>query len=407
MRVAVLNAHGGVVGGLEIYVQRVLPALGQAGLEAELFFQHAPDAVRPPLASGGGVHLGQLPDDRAFGRIEEWKPDVLYVNSPLRPALIRRAAARWPVIVFQHSYYGTCINGGKFVRLPVARPCERVFGPACLACWYPRRCGGWNPASVWHGFQLQREWLGVLRSSDAVACHSVQMQAELGRHGIPPGRAPVVPFLVPPDDVAPAKGSRLLPAEGPLRLLFLGRLETVKGAHLLLEAAPGLAAALGRRIEIVLAGDGPERERLAAKARVVMSRHPAVTVELPGWIGAAERAQQLAAAQLLVVPSIWPEPFGQTGVEAGHFGVPAAAFNVGGVRAWLTPGVNGHLAPGRPATAAGLGAALRECLHDAGHYARLSAGAREQAAGFNAARHVAALTETFTAAISRRGGRQS
>ncbi|HMO65888.1 MAG TPA: glycosyltransferase family 4 protein, partial [Verrucomicrobiota bacterium] len=211
VRVAVLNAHGGVVGGLEIYVQRVLPALQRAGHAAELFFQHAPDVARPALAPDGGVPLGRLDDDAACALIEAWRPDVLYVNSPLRPALLRRAVGRWPAVVFQHSYYGTCINGGKFVRLPVARPCERVFGPACLACWYPRRCGGLNPLAMWRSYNGQREWLGVLRACDAVACHSAWMQAELGRHGIAPDRAPVVPFMVPPDGAASAEGPRPWP----------------------------------------------------------------------------------------------------------------------------------------------------------------------------------------------------
>lgn len=408
MRVAVLNAHGGCVGGLEIYLQRLLPALRQAGHAAELFFQHAPEASRAAIAPAGGIHLGPLPDDEAFRRLEAWQPEVLYVNSPLRPPLIRRAVARWPAVVFQHSYYGTCINGGKFVRVPVARPCERVFGPACLLCWYPRRCGGLSPVSMWRGYTGQREWLGVLRAVDAVACHSAQMQAELGRHGLPPGRAPVLPFLVPADaPPAEAAGHRSLPDAGPLRLLFLGRLERVKGAHLLLQAAPGVAAALGRPVHLALAGEGPARAGLTAQARRLAAAHPAVTAELPGWIEAAERARLLAAAHLLVVPSIWPEPFGQTGVEAGHHGVPAAAFDVGGVRAWLTPGVNGQLAPGDPPTAAGLGAALLACLRDPVEYARLSAGARGQAAGFSAERHVAALIGAFEAAISRRGGRQA
>ena len=49
-----------------------------------------------------------------------------------------------------------------------------------------------------------------------------------------------------------------------------------------------------------------------------------------------------------MVPSIWPEPFGQVGPEAGLYGVPAAAFAVGGTPSWLTDGVNGRLAPGDP-----------------------------------------------------------
>ena len=69
-------------------------------------------------------------------------------------------------------------------------------------------------------------------------------------------------------------------------------------------------------------------------------------------------------SDLLVVPSIWPEPFGQVGPEAGLYGVPVAAFAVGGTPSWLTDGVNGLLAAGDPPTAAGLAESIVGCLAD-------------------------------------------
>ena len=53
----------------------------------------------------------------------------------------------------------------------------------------------------------------------------------------------------------------------------------------------------------------------------------------------------MKASRLLVVPSVWPEPFGSVGMAAARCGVPAAAFAVGGIPQWLHDGVNGHLAP--------------------------------------------------------------
>ena len=54
----------------------------------------------------------------------------------------------------------------------------------------------------------------------------------------------------------------------------------------------------------------------------------------------------MAASDLLVVPSVWPEPFGSVGPAAAQHGIPAAAFAVGGIPQWLHEGVNGHLADG-------------------------------------------------------------
>jgi glycosyltransferase involved in cell wall biosynthesis len=107
-------------------------------------------------------------------------------------------------------------------------------------------------------------------------------------------------------------------------------------------------------------------------------------------------------ADLLVVPSIWPEPFGQVGPEAGLHGVPVAAFAVGGTPSWLTDGVNGRLAPGDPPTAEGLAAAIVACLADSAAHLRLRDGAARLAGRFTWASHFAPLMDVL-ARFSRGG----
>jgi glycosyltransferase involved in cell wall biosynthesis len=94
---------------------------------------------------------------------------------------------------------------------------------------------------------------------------------------------------------------------------------------------------------------------------------------------------------LLVVPSLWPEPFGSVGPAAGQHGVPAAAFAVGGIPEWLGDGVSGHLAPGDPPTPEGLATAIIRCLEDPAHYAMLKSGARAMAERFTMERHLPQL----------------
>jgi glycosyltransferase involved in cell wall biosynthesis len=52
-----------------------------------------------------------------------------------------------------------------------------------------------------------------------------------------------------------------------------------------------------------------------------------------------------AQADLVIFPSVWDEPFGLVGIEAMAHGVPVVAFDVGGVREWLTEGVGGWCVP--------------------------------------------------------------
>ena len=96
-----------------------------------------------------------------------------------------------------------------------------------------------------------------------------------------------------------------------------------------------------------------------------------------------------AHSDLLVVPSLWPEPFGLVGPEAGHSGLPAAAFDVGGIADWLKDGVNGYLAPGDPPSSEGLAKAITRCLSDPANYQCLRQGAIESARHFSMRTHVA------------------
>jgi glycosyltransferase involved in cell wall biosynthesis len=169
-------------------------------------------------------------------------------------------------------------------------------------------------------------------------------------------------------------------------VLFLGRLTDLKGGRFLVEAVRLATERLGRALTLAVAGDGPERPAVEAQARRL-----GVGTEIHGWVDAARRNDLLRGADVLAVPSVWPEPFGLVGLEAGCVGLPAVAFAVGGIPDWLTAGVSGELAPGDPPTAAGLADALTRALADPHHLARLRRGAWETAGRFTWERHVTQL----------------
>jgi glycosyltransferase involved in cell wall biosynthesis len=185
-------------------------------------------------------------------------------------------------------------------------------------------------------------------------------------------------------------------------------MERLKGGAMLLEALPGLPERLGRPVHVTFAGDGRERQAWGARARQVCARVPQLTVEFAGWVAPDRLPALFRRSHLLVVPSLWPEPFGLVGQEAGAYGLPAAAYAVGGIPDWLKAGVNGHLAPGHPPTADGLADAIVKCLSDPTHYDRLRRGAREEVrAAVDVERHVATLIEVLERASRRPEDRAS
>jgi glycosyltransferase involved in cell wall biosynthesis len=168
-------------------------------------------------------------------------------------------------------------------------------------------------------------------------------------------------------------------------------MDSLKGGRYFLDALPFVAGALGRKLDVTFVGDGPARAAWQAAADKLAAREPRVRIGFQGWLDHAGVDAFLAAADLLVVPSVWPEPFGLVGLEAARHRLPVAAFAVGGIPDWLRPGVNGYLAPGDPPTARGLADAIIACLEDPDTHARLRDGAGAVAAEFTLDRHMDAL----------------
>ncbi len=147
-----------------------------------------------------------------------------------------------------------------------------------------------------------------------------------------------------PDDV----GEEAEPPE----ILFAGRLSPEKGILELVDAARGH--------ELVVAGDGPLRERVP-QAR--------------GWVPHDELERLFARAAIVACPS-QREGFGVVCAEAMAHGRAVVASDVGGLRDLVADGETGLLVP--PRDVAALRAALERLLDDRELRRRLGAAARER-----------------------------
>jgi glycosyltransferase involved in cell wall biosynthesis len=138
---------------------------------------------------------------------------------------------------------------------------------------------------------------------------------------------------------------------------IVSRLSREKGVDIMLAALP---AVLERYpdTELLIVGDGAERERLLAQAETLGISH-AIT-----WVGLQPRerlAGYYAQMDLVVVPSRF-EGFGLTAIEAMARGIPVVAAAVDGLREVIEEGVSGRLfAPEDPEA---LAAILLELLED-------------------------------------------
>jgi glycosyltransferase involved in cell wall biosynthesis len=391
--VRILFANDGIgdAGGVQNYLAAVMPALAARGHPVALLHLDPlrPDAPSP--APDGAPHFGMAERgvDAALGAALAWAPDLAFVHN-MRPLEVdRRLAAAMPTVKFMHGYFGTCVSGQKAHLFPFAQVCARPLGPGCIPIYATRRCGRMRPGYVAEGYRWANEQNGLFGGYAALVTASRHMRDEYVRNGAPPDRVHTIP-LFPTLAGAPAG-----PPPDEFRVLFLGRMTAIKGGDLLLRAVADASARLGRRIPVTMAGDGPQRaewERLAARL--------GVDAAFTGWVDDEARAALFRAAAVLAVPSVWPEPFGLVGLEAGVFGVPSVAFDVGGIGEWLTDGVNGWLACGHTPKASELADALVRAVREPEALARMRTGAREAAERMSLARHVAALERVLADAAA-------
>lgn len=144
------------------------------------------------------------------------------------------------------------------------------------------------------------------------------------------------------------------PAKRPLSkglksVLYIGRLERRKGLKYLLQAYKILAAG-DANVRLIIAGDGPEREKLELLAEDLHLPN----VEFLGYISEQQKHQLLAEADLFCSPAVFGESFGIVLLEAMATGLVTVAGNNSGYRDLMS----------------GLGALSIVDPHDAEEFAR-------------------------------------
>lgn len=97
-------------------------------------------------------------------------------------------------------------------------------------------------------------------------------------------------------------------------IVFLGRLVTDKGCKILLEAiAIAIENNLKLGVNLVIIGDGPEKAQLVKFAKENKIEN---YVTFKGLLNGKDLVQELNQHQIMVIPSIWKEPFGIVALEA-------------------------------------------------------------------------------------------
>jgi glycosyltransferase involved in cell wall biosynthesis len=272
--------------------------------------------------------------------LERERPDVLHVHNPfplLSPAVFHAARGLPVATVWTlHNYRPFCAAA---TLMRNGSPCTACIDQASPlpgvmhGCYRGSRAATVPLAAM---IALLRHNGTLAREVDAFVVLTGFQREMVVRAGLPAGRVHVKPnFREAPPPVVPWR-------EREPRVLFAGRLGPEKGVRVLLDAWAGWSGA--PRLEI--AGDGPERAALEARAR---AHGIGDRVRFLGQLTPGEVDGRMAGASLLAVPSLCFEGFPLVIRDAFAAGVPVAASRIGALERIVEDGRTGLLfAPGDP-----------------------------------------------------------
>lgn len=230
----------------------------------------------------------------------------------------------------------------------------------------------------------------VLRRMGRILTLCEASTRELVSIGVPPGLISpyrywidLARFSAPPK----AKAKKLLGWEDAFTCFFVARLMRMKGTE--------VVTALARRfprIRFIVAGSGPDGDELAREAAKLPN------LRLLGLVPNLELHRYFAAADLALVPSLYPEGFGRVICESLACGTPVIASRLGGIPDAMDESVGRLCAP----EAAAFGSALALLLRDKRLYERLRRAARPFAMKRFSASNAEAMEAAYEAVMARK-----
>ncbi len=338
MRLLFVHERFGSLGGAESNILLTAQEMGRRGHEVA-------------IAHGGDYAHGDVTWDRAFASrfaldglppgpaieavLSHFRPDVVYLHKCSDPRILQALSdSRRPVVRMVHDHDLYCMRSYKynyFSRRICTRPLSLYCVFPCGAC-VTRSSDGAVPIK-WVSYLAKRREVEANKKFHRLVVATDYMREELLRNGFASDQIEIhapVPRGGPNDD---------FPTLGPRNLIvFSGQIIRGKGVDILLHALSRVES----RFECLIFGDGNQRtqcevlrDRLGLEGRVRFER----------FVSQERIVEAYRDASLAVMSSVWPEPFGASGLEAMRCGLPVVAFDAGGISEWLIDGVNGYLVP--------------------------------------------------------------
>lgn len=301
--------------------------------------------------------------------VKRESPDLVHIHNVLGfscavwPALARRG---WPILQTLHDHYAACCNSLMYNN-------GKICAERCLRCRVfcrprlrlSRHVNGLTSVSLrlWERIKLAGSFAGSRQARVIYNCNDEQAIGH-PRPGPEPG--------------------------APLRIGFLGRIEPVKGLHILLEASERIGS---DHVRVQVGGTGTQAYAEGLRDRF---KPP-----LANFLGHVTPVDFFKNVDILVMPSLLEEAAGRVLHEAYSFGVPVIGMRLGGMPELIRDGVTGYLAPAP--NVEGLEASLRRLLDSPPDWLGLSRACLEEAKRFEFGVIFAEYRDAWNDVLNRHG----